>query len=122
MNTPRSALDELPGLPCDAEGPVFEHPWQAQAFAMTLSLHERCVFTWPEWANTLSREIRSAAHPDPSNHGETYYLCWLKALEALIAAKGLASIQELIGLQEAWRRAAERTPHGLPIVLTDGDL
>jgi nitrile hydratase accessory protein len=112
----------LPALPRDAEGPVFEQPWQARAFAMTLSLHERGVFTWPEWANALSQEIRCAAHPDDSNHGEIYYLCWLKALEALIAAKNVASNQEITHLQEAWHRAAERTPHGLPIVLTEEDL
>jgi nitrile hydratase accessory protein len=122
VNAPPSAFDALPGLPRDGEGPVFEQPWQAHAFAMTLSLHERGVFTWPEWANALSQEIRSAAHPDESTHGESYYLYWLKALETLIAAKGLASSQELNRLQEAWRRAAERTPHGLPIFLTDEDL
>ena len=31
----------VPGLPCDAEGPVFREPWEAQAFAMTLTLHQR---------------------------------------------------------------------------------
>jgi nitrile hydratase accessory protein len=122
VNTPQSPLDALPGLPRDAEGPVFEQPWQAHAFAVTLTLHERGVFTWPEWANALSQEIRCAAHPDESNHGETYYLCWLRALEGLIATKGVASNQELSRLQEAWRHAAERTPHGLPIALTDEDL
>jgi nitrile hydratase accessory protein len=122
MNASGSPFDALPGLPRDGEGPVFGQPWQAHAFAMTLSLHERGVFTWTEWANALSREIRSAAHRDGSSHAETYYLCWLKALEALMAAKGIASSQELNRLQEAWRRAAERTPHGLPIFLTDQDL
>ena len=39
-----------PGLPRNSDGPVFTAPWQAQAFAMTLALHERGVFTWPEWA------------------------------------------------------------------------
>ena len=50
-------LDSLPGLPRDADGPVFEAPWQAHAFAMTLSLHERGVFTWSEWASALSEQI-----------------------------------------------------------------
>jgi nitrile hydratase accessory protein len=122
VNAAQSPLDALPGLPRDAEGPVFEQPWQAHAFAMTVSLHERGVFTWPEWSNALSQEIRSAAHRDEQNHGETYYLHWLKALEALVAAKGVASNQELSRFQEAWRHAAERTPHGAPIVLTDEDL
>jgi nitrile hydratase accessory protein len=97
-----------------AEAPVFGEPWQAHAFALTLSLHERGVFTWSEWSNALSQEI--------SRGGETYYLHWLSALETLVAAKGVASTDELIRLQQAWRRAAERTPHGAPIVLADEDL
>jgi nitrile hydratase accessory protein len=117
-----SPLDALPGVPRDTDGPVFEQPWQAHAFAMTVSLHERGVFTWPEWSHALSQEIRSAAQSDAPNPGETYYLHWLKALEALLAAKGVASNQELSRLQDAWRHAAERTPHGAPIVLTDDDL
>jgi nitrile hydratase accessory protein len=112
----------MPGLPRDAEGPVFQQPWQAHAFAMTLTLHQRGVFTWVEWANALSREISFTAHLDEPNHGEIYYVHWLKALETLVAAKGVASHQELGHLQEAWGRAAERTPHGAPIVLTDEDL
>jgi nitrile hydratase accessory protein len=122
VNAAQSPLDALPELPRDAEGPVFGQPWQAHAFAMAVSLHERGVFTWPEWSNALSQEIGSAAHRDESNHGETYYLHWLTALEALVAAKGVASNQELSRFQEAWRQAAERTPHGAPIVLTDEDL
>jgi len=122
VSAARPPLDALPGLLRDAEGPVFEQPWQAHAFAMTVSLHERGVFTWPEWSNALSQEIGSAALRDEPNPGETYYLHWLRALEALVAAKDVASHQELSRLQEAWRHAAERTPHGAPIVLTDEDL
>jgi nitrile hydratase accessory protein len=122
VESARAPLDALPGLPRDAEGPVFEEPWQAHAFAMTLSLHERGVFTWPEWSNALAQQIRSAADHDAPNDRETYYRHWLKALEALLAAKGVASIQEQSRFQEAWRRAAQRTPHGAPIVLADDDL
>jgi nitrile hydratase accessory protein len=122
VNAAQSPLDELPGLPRDAEGPVFEQPWQAHAFAMTVSLHERGVFTWPEWSNALSQEIRCAAPRDDPNPGEAYYRHWLNALEALVAAKGVTSNKELGRFQEAWRRAAQRTPHGAPIVLTDEDL
>jgi nitrile hydratase accessory protein len=121
VNSTQPPLDPLPGLPRDSEGPVFEQPWQAHAFAMAVSLHERGVFTWSEWSDALSRETRCIARDEP-NHGETYYLHWLKALEGLVAAKGVASNQELRRFQEAWRRAAERTPHGAPIVLTPFDL
>ena len=80
-----NAADSLP------DAPVFEEPWQAHAFAMTVSLHERGVFTWSEWSHTLSREI--------SRGGESYYLHWLRALEALVTAKGVASNDELTRLQ-----------------------
>jgi nitrile hydratase accessory protein len=122
VNSAHAPLDALPGLPRDAEGAVFEQPWQAHAFAMTVSLHERGVFTWPEWSNALALEIRTAVHHDEAAAGETYYRHWLKALETLVAAKGVASSEELSRLQEAWHRAAERTPHGAPIVLADEDL
>ncbi len=54
----RRATQDVPGIPRDAEGPVFREPWEAQAFAMALALHERGLFTWPEWAATL---VASAA-------------------------------------------------------------
>ena len=51
MSASAAALVEtLPDLPRDADGPVFREPWEAQAFAMAVSLHERGLFTWPEWA------------------------------------------------------------------------
>jgi len=44
----REAMAAITDLPCDAEGPVFGAPWEAQAFAMTMALHARGLFTWPE--------------------------------------------------------------------------
>ena len=35
------ATSALPGIPRDGDGPVFREPWEAQAFAMALALHER---------------------------------------------------------------------------------
>ena len=44
---PHSApLETLPKLQRDQEGPVFRAPWEAQAFAMAVKLHERGIFTW----------------------------------------------------------------------------
>lgn len=116
-----TAADEmrtaLPELPCGAEGPVFAEPWQAQAFAITLALHARGHFTWPEWAACLSEAIRDAqARGDPDT-GETYYQHWLAALERLLIDKGLAQPLALTALRQAWRLAAEKTPHGQPIQL-----
>jgi nitrile hydratase accessory protein len=111
-----------PGLPvaADAQGadsPVFAEPWQAQAFAMTLQLHERGLFTWPEWAEALSQRIRTAQADGDPDDGSTYYRHWLAALESLVAAKGASDPSELHRTADAWGRAAERTPHGTPIEL-----
>src|ERR1039458_4817590 len=101
MNADLQLLDALPGLPQDADGPVFESPWQAHAFAMTLSLHERGVFTWSEWATALSVEIRSAQQAGDADRGDTYFLHWLKALEGLVTSKGVTSMVELARYQRA---------------------
>ena len=80
------AAQEVPGIPCDAEGPVFREPWEAQAFAMTLTLHERGLFTWPQWAEALSRQIALAQAAGDADLGDTYYRHWLRALESLVSA------------------------------------
>jgi nitrile hydratase accessory protein len=109
--------DFLPGLPCDVEGPIFAEPWQAQAFAMTVALHQTGLFTWPEWAEALSQEIKRAQAEGDPDCGDTYYDHWLNALEALVIAKGVADETLLAALRDAWDRAADATPHGEPIVL-----
>jgi nitrile hydratase accessory protein len=117
----RRATDTVPGIPCDAEGPVFREPWEAQAFAMTLALHSRGLFTWPEWAATLGAEItRAQAGGDPDT-GETYYRHWLAALERIVAEKGVTSAETLSRYYDAWDHAADRTPHGTPIELRPDD-
>jgi nitrile hydratase accessory protein len=108
---------ELPGFPRDDAGPVFKEPWEAKAFALTLRLHERGLFSWPEWADALSREISGAQARGDADLGDTYYQHWLRALETLVALKGAASADELARSGRAWAEAAERTPHGSAIEL-----
>ena len=115
------ALPPLSNVPRDAEGPVFREPWEAQAFALAVSLHERGVFSWAEWAATLGEEIKKAQAGGDPDSGETYYHHWLAALERLVAAKGLADARVLTRMREAWRRASARTPHGAPIALAPSD-
>src|SRR5262247_3507382 len=117
----RRAADAVPGIPCDAEGPVFGEPWEAQAFAMALALHERGVFTWPEWAATLGDEIKRAQAAGDPDTGETYYHHWLATLERIVATKGVASAESLAQHYRAWQRATHRTPHGKPIELKAED-
>ena len=79
-----------PALP-PGDAPVFAEPWQAQAFAMTLQLHQRGLFSWPA------------------------------ALETLVADMGATDASELARCAQAWDQAADRTPHGQPIVLQPAD-
>src|SRR5882724_13437087 len=81
------ATRALPGIPRDADGPVFREPWEAQAFAMALALHAHGLFTWNEWAQTLAHEIKRAQAAGDADTGETYYRHWLAALERLVAEK-----------------------------------
>jgi nitrile hydratase accessory protein len=117
----RRATAAVPGIPRDAEGPVFREPWEAQAFAMTLALHERGLFSWPEWAAALGEEIKRAQAAGDPDTGETYYRHWLNALERIVAAKGLADVTMLARYRHAWHHAADRTPHGTPIELRPDD-
>jgi nitrile hydratase accessory protein len=121
MDAAARATSAVPGVPRDDDGPVFREPWEAQAFAMALTLHERGLFTWTEWAATLADEIRRAQAKGDPDTGETYYLHWLATLERLVAEKGVASPATLRRYHDAWDHAADRTPHGSPIELRPED-
>ena len=118
MNDPPPDLARAPR----AEGnPVFREPWEAQAFAITLALHQRGLFSWSEWAEALAAQIRCAQAAGDADLGDTYYRHWLLALEALVASKGASSPEELSRHRHAWAHAADRTPHGQPIDLKPTD-
>jgi nitrile hydratase accessory protein len=104
-----------------ADQPVFQAPWQASAFALVVQLHERGLFTWPEWAEALARQIERAQAAGDADRGDTYYRHWLAALEALVIAKGAGSAAGLKDYAHAWDHAARRTPHGQAIELRPED-
>jgi nitrile hydratase accessory protein len=113
--------DATPPDGATPDEPVFAEPWQAHAFALTLRLHERGLFTWSEWADALSRQIAAAQAAGEADLGDTYYRHWMAALEALVIAKGASSDDELQRHRRAWDHAAGRTPHGQPIELRTTD-
>lgn len=109
-----SASDGPSPAPPDVGGDVdFAAPWQAQAFALTVALHEAGAFTWPEWAQALGAELAHGAQQDP----DAYYAAWLAALERLSSERGLASLADLAARKRAWAQAYLRTPHGRLVVL-----
>jgi len=107
----RSALSTIQSIPRDNDEPVFSQPWQAQAFAMAVSLNEQGVFTWSEWAQMFSSEIGEDGDP------QSYYLNWMNALETLLNDKGIVFDRERIERTDAWDKASRATPHGEPIIL-----
>ena len=117
----KQAIEAVPSIPRDRDGPVFREPWEAQAFAMALALFDRGVFTWPQWAAALAEEIKRAQAAGDPDTDETYYRHWLNALERLVAAKGVVDLPTLARYRDAWEHAAERTPHGAPIALKAED-
>ena len=114
---PEADPGAFPALPRDEEGPVFKAPWEAQAFAMALSLHTRGVFTWREWADAIAAELAAAAARGEPDDGTHYYEHWIAALEKLVAGKKLILGHELARRMDEWDAAARATPHGKPIEL-----
>ena len=123
MNSHAAALgrnDDL-DVPRNSDGPVFNAPWEAEAFALAVSLNERGVFTWAEWAQVLGDEIKKAQAAGDPDTGETYYHHWLATLERMLSEKGLTDPAQLTRTRDAWQRACARTPHGAPIELRPDD-
>src|ERR1700733_9558620 len=120
-------MTEAPSVPSNSispdallreiDGPAFAEPWMAQAFACTVHLSRRGLFTWNEWVEGFSTEIKA----NPQQHAETsnaaYYRQWLTALETIVARNGTVSSAEINERQETWRQAYLNTPHGQPVEL-----
>ena len=112
---------QMPMPEAQSDVGAFDEPWQAHAFAMTLLLHERGVFTWTQWASTLAAEIRRAAEEGRADDGNGYYQHWLAALEQIVTDRRLATGEQIHAMEHAWEAAAARTPHGQPIELSAAD-
>ncbi len=91
----------------------FSAPWEAQVFALVVSLQEAGLFTWSQWTDALGRTIR----PEGEGEQAADYGRWLETLERLLAERGLADGTSIETRTAAWLRAAHATPHGQPILL-----
>ena len=118
MKDTRLPIDKLPALPRDQDGPVFNQPWEAKAFALAVRLSEAGCFTWPEWVNIFSQEIKAAQELGDPDLGDTYYQHWLNALERICASKDLVGSEDMHRRKASWRRAYLNTPHGKPVDLS----
>ncbi len=100
--------------------PVFEAPWHAQVFALTVSLNEQGVFAWTDWAARFSQTLQRHGLAKELNGGEDYFAAWLETLEGVLAEQALASPEDVAELRTAWEAAYLSTPHGSPVTLQDG--
>lgn len=105
-------LEKLPELPVDEDGPVFNAPWQAQAFALVVNLHKKGIFSWDEWAEELGNSIQAARATGDPDLGNTYYEHWLTALEKITSSKGLTNPELLADRKQLAHEEHQRLHHG----------
>jgi len=114
--TPDSLANAIRG---DLDNPAvkFGAPWQAHAFAMVVSMHQKGHFTWDRWVTIFSRHIAaSPTRPDETDN-DAYYRQWLSALEEIVVHKGILATDAVPQRAELWRRAYINTPHGQAVDL-----
>ena len=85
-------------LGCD-EASVFTAPWEARAFAIALGLSQAGLFIWDEFRERLMAEVGASdrvRERDGTNRQGEYYEHFLRALEAVVTEKGIATRSELV--------------------------
>ncbi len=117
--------------------PAFDAPWQARIFGLVDALKDAGLIESAQWSAALGRRL--AALPveriplrdgsggtggggrgdgdDAGRVGSAIWSCWVGALEDLLIERRIAAPLQLASLRQAWAVAAEKTPHGEPIVL-----
>lgn len=102
--------------------PVFEAPWHAQVFALTVGLNEAGMFAWPDWTKRFSATLARHGQGRDLNGGEDYFIAWLETLELFLSDLGHTGPEEVTRLRDAWRAAYLSTPHGEPVRLAVGQV
>ena len=100
-----------------APTPIFEEPWHAQVFALTVALNEAGVFHWPDWASRFGATLAHHGHARDLNGRSDYFHAWVETLETFLDEREIAPPQELAVLKSKWAAAYLRTPHGEPVKL-----
>ena len=105
----------IPDLAKDEESTQFNEPWQAQVFALAVSLSKAGLFSWQEWSDELSATILKAKEFGDPDLGSTYYQHWLKTLERMLTSKEVLDQTSILQRMKKLEEAFLRTPHGQPI-------
>jgi nitrile hydratase accessory protein len=69
--------------------PVFQEPWEARVFGLTLALVKRGLFSYEEFRQHLIDRIGA---PQASS---SYYVNWMAALERTLADRGALASEEI---------------------------
>jgi nitrile hydratase accessory protein len=67
---------------------VFDEVWHGRALGMGVVVLERLGLPWSDFREHLVAAIRRHGHPDGETAAEAYYVAFLDAIEALVAARG----------------------------------
>jgi nitrile hydratase accessory protein len=116
-------LDKLTAVrvPLDEEGPVFDAPWQANVFGLTVHLFKSGAFDWSQWVKVMSEEIKAAPARPGERVNDAYYRQWAAAFETLVGQLGIADPVAISQRAEQWRQAYLHTPHGAAVALSNAD-
>ncbi|SPH21915.1 hypothetical protein ASD8599_02665 [Ascidiaceihabitans donghaensis] len=97
--------------------PVFETPWHAQLFALTVHLNEAGHFVWADWADRFGATLKRHGVNKNLNGGDDYFKAWLETLETYLDQTGAAASAEVETTRNAWAQAYQTTAHGAPVKL-----
>lgn len=100
-----------------APDPVFEAPWHAQLFALTVHLNETGRLEWGNWAARFGATLKRHGVSKELNGGDDYFNAWLETFEALLAETGDADAALVNRTRDAWEQAYLTTAHGDPVTL-----
>ena len=97
--------------------PVFEQPWHAQLFALTVQLHRDGCFEWSDWGQLLGATLKQHGVSKQLNGGDDYFNSWLAAVEILLVDLKISTPKQIEDMRAAWAQAYLHTPHGQPVQL-----
>ncbi len=94
-------LDGDAALPRKNGELVFAAPWEGRAFGLAVLLSEKGAYDWDDFRTRLVDEI--------ARGGEAYYESWLDALESLLLAREVVTLEQVTERAEEYA-ALERDP------------
>ena len=91
------ALDvDGPAAPPRSNGElVFAEPWESRSFGMAMALYDAGAFEWNDFRDALIARISAWEANPPEGECYSYYRCWQGALEDVVVARGMLSVNSV---------------------------